>query len=104
MNWGTRPEADADLVRGREWIEADNPEAGQEFLRTARDCFERLGQFPELGAEARIQGKEFSAVRFLVLDPPFNRWIVFYRVTELVEIVRVLYGTQNWRQAPRRFF
>ena len=47
MMWGTTPEADADLIRGREWIEPDNPEAAQQFLQTARDCFCRLGQFPE---------------------------------------------------------
>ena len=104
MMWGTRPEADADLIRGREWIEADNPKAAQEFLRTARECFDRLAQFPELGVEAKLKGRAFATVRFLVLDPPFNRWIVFYRVTNLVEIIRVLYGTQNWRKEPKRFF
>jgi plasmid stabilization system protein ParE len=36
--------------------------------------------------------------------PPFNKWIVFYRVGKWVEIIRVLYGTQDWRGKPQRFF
>jgi plasmid stabilization system protein ParE len=104
MNWGTTPEADADLIRGRKWIEADHPEAAQRFLATARECFDRLGQLPELGPLARLKGEEFKGLRFLVLDPPFNKWIVFYRVRRIVEILRVLYGTQDWRGEPKRFF
>ena len=104
MTWGTTPEADADLIRGREWIEQDHPEAAQQFLQTAKECFDRIGQFPELQPLARLKGKEFAGIRFCVLDPPFNKWLTFYRVTESVEIVRVLYGVQNWRQKPKRFF
>ena len=104
MTWGTTPQADADLICGREWIEQDNPEAAQKFLSTARDCFERLGQFPELGPLARLKGQEFQGMRFYLLTPPFNKWIVFYRVKAIVEVVRVLYGAQNWRREPNRFF
>jgi plasmid stabilization system protein ParE len=103
VKWGTTPEADADLIRGREWIEADNPDAAQRFLITARECFDRLAQFPETGPLTRIAGREFEGMRFIVLSPPFNRWIVFYRVREMVEIVRVLYGAQDWRGDPERF-
>jgi len=104
MNWGTTPAADADLIAGREWIEADNSAAAQHFLKTARECFERLAQFPELGPLTRLKGRDFEGLRFVVLQPPFNKWIVFYRVGELVEIVRVLYGTQDWRGEPDQFF
>jgi plasmid stabilization system protein ParE len=104
MTWATTPAADADLIHGREWIEADNQDAAQEFLRTARQCFDRLGQFPQMGAEVKIKEPAFKNIRFMVLAPPFNRWIVFYRVGRRVEITRVLYGTMNWRQEPERFF
>ena len=40
MKWGTTPEADADLIAARQWIESDNPEAAQRMLATARECFE----------------------------------------------------------------
>lgn len=92
------------MIRGREWIESDNAAAAQAFLKTARECFDRLGQFPEMGALARLKGREFEGVRFFVLSPPFNSWVVFYRVGRMVEVVRVLYGSQNWRSEPDRFF
>jgi len=92
------------LIRGRQWIEQDNPEAAQQFLQAARDCFDRLGQFPELGILARLRGKEFEGIRFSVLSPPFNKRLAFYRITKIVEIIRVLYGAQNWRETPKRFF
>ncbi len=104
MTWATTPRADADLIAGREWIEADNPQAAQRFLKTARDCFERLARYPDLGPAAHLKAREFEGVRFLVLWPPFNKWIIFYRVRDSVEILRVLYGTQDWRGAPQRFF
>jgi plasmid stabilization system protein ParE len=104
MKWLLTGEAEADLIAGREWIELDHPAAAQAMLETAREVFDKLAKFPEMGAAARLKGGEFSEVRFFVLSPPFNRWIVFYRVTARVEIIRVLYGTQNWRQQPRRFF
>jgi plasmid stabilization system protein ParE len=104
MKWATTPAADADLIAGRMWIEADNPEAAQRFLVTARECFDQLAQFPELGPLARMRGREFEGLRFVVLLPPFNKWIVFYRVGKWVEIIRVLYGTQDWRGKPQRFF
>lgn len=104
MNWLITDEAEADLIAGREWIAADNADAAQEFLQSAKDCFERLTQFPETGAAAKIKGREFSGLRFIVLSPPFNRWIVFYHGTSQIEVIRVLYGAQNWRNAPRRFF
>jgi plasmid stabilization system protein ParE len=104
MTWGTTPAADMDLIAGRKWIEADNPEAAQRLLKTARECFDRLAQFPESGPLARLKGKEFEGLRFTVLLPPFNKWLVFYRIGEIVEIIRVLYGTQDWRGEPERFF
>lgn len=104
MKWATTPAADEDLQGAREWIELDNPDAAQAMLEAALDCFERLTQFPEMGAEAKLKSREFSGLRFFVLTPPFNRWIVFYQVSHQIEIIRVLYGTQNWRQTPQRFF
>ena len=53
---------------------------------------------------ARLKGKEFEGIRFCVLSPPFNKWLAFYRITKSIEIIRVLYGVQNWRQTPERFF
>ena len=49
--------------------------------------------------------KKLRDLRFFVMPPPYNRWIVFYRVTDYgVGIVRVLHGSTNWRQELERFF
>jgi plasmid stabilization system protein ParE len=40
-----------------------------------------------------------------VLPPPFNRWLIFYQLRSgEVEIIRVIYGTQNWRGKADAFF
>lgn len=103
MNWSTTEQADADLICGREWIEADNPTAAQALLATASECFDRLCQFPQMGAPVKSRSKKLAGLRFMVLSPPYNRWIVFYRVGKQIQIVRVLYGGCNWRRTPELF-
>jgi plasmid stabilization system protein ParE len=101
----TRPKADDDLVEGARWIRADNPQAARRFLDAAFDAFDRLAEFPESGPLARFKNRKLDAVRFSVLPPPFNRWLIFYRITgKQVEIIRVIYGTQNWRGKSDTFF
>jgi hypothetical protein len=58
-----------------------------------------------MGPTARLAHRKLKGLRFLVLPHPFNRWLVFYRPTPGgVVIERVLHGSMNWRQSPRRFF
>jgi toxin ParE1/3/4 len=101
----TTPKADADLIEGARWIHADNPQAARRFLDAAFDAFDRLAQFPESGPLARFKNRRLVGVRFCVVSPPFNRWLIFYQLRGgEVEILRVLYGTQNWRGNPNTFF
>ena len=101
----TRPKADEDLIDGARWIRADNPQAARRFLDAAFDAFDRLAEFPESGPPARFKNRKLAAIRFCVLPPPFNRWLVFYRLQGgEVEIIRVVYGTQNWRGNSDAFF
>jgi plasmid stabilization system protein ParE len=105
VTWQAAPDVDEDLIEGRDYIRGDNDVAAREFLTTAFELFELLAQFPEMGAEARFRSKKLRDVRFLVMPPPFNKWVVFYRTTDYgVGIMRVLYGSVNWRQQPERFF
>lgn len=105
MNYVLLPAARADLVAGYEWIYADNPDAADNFLDTARETMERLAQFPESGAAARFKSKKCAGVRFSVLNPPYQKWILFYRRQPgTIEVGRVIYGTMNWRKSPARFF
>jgi toxin ParE1/3/4 len=101
----TRPKADDDLVAGARWILADNPAVARRFLDAAFEAFGRLAAFPESGPLARIKHRRLTGIRFSVMPPPFNRWLIFYRLSGTeIEIVRVIYGTQNWRGNPASFF
>ena len=98
-------EVDEDLIEARDCIRGDNDIAARAFLNTALETFDLLGDFPEMAPRARLRSKKLRDLRFFVMPPPFNRWIVFYRVTDYgAWIVRVLHGSMNWRQEPERFF
>ena len=105
MNWQASPETDEDLIAARDFIAADNEAAARDFLDATFEAFDRLSQFPEMGPLARFKNRTLKGVRFLVLSPPFNHWLIFYQPAgKVVEIKRVLYGNVNWRQEPERFF
>jgi plasmid stabilization system protein ParE len=100
-----KPRVDDDLIEAARWIRADHPRAARRFLDVAFGTFERVAAFPESGPPARLKAKRLAGVRYCVMPPPFNRWLVFYQPDETgIEIVRVLYGTQNWRANPDAFF
>src|ERR1700733_12525819 len=99
MNWLASPETDEDLIAARNFIAADNKAAARDFLDAAFEAFDRLAQFPEMGPLARFKHRRLKGMRFFVLAPPFNRWLIFYQIGgEEVEIKRVLYGSVNWQQ------
>ena len=105
MNWRASPETDEDLIAGRDFIAADSETAALDFLNAAFEAFDQLGRFPKMGPKANFRHGKLKSLRFFVLPPPFNHWLVFYRSTETgVDIRRVLYGNVNWRQEPGRFF
>lgn len=105
MSWRASPETDEDLIAGRNFIALDNEKAARDFLDAAFEAIERLSQFPEMGSCARFKHRDLTGVRFFVLAPPFNRWLIFYQpVGKDVEIKRVIYGNVNWREEPGRFF
>lgn len=101
----TTPKADEDLIASACWVRADNPVAARRFLDAAFVTFDRIAAFPEFCPRARLQHRRLAHVRFCVMPPPFNRWLIFYQAVEAeVEILRVIYGTQNWRGNPASFF
>ncbi len=105
MTWHAAPEVDDDLIAARDFIAADNPTAALDFLDAAFEAFDRLAQFPQMGPQAHFKHPALKRVRFYILPPPFNRWLIFYRPNASgIEIRRVLYGNVNWHQEPERFF
>jgi len=105
MNWQASDETDDDLIAARDFISADNELAARDFLDAAFEAFEQLAHFPAMGPKARFKHRALKGVRFLVLPPPFHRWLIFYQPSvHGVDIRRVLYGNVNWREEPERFF
>ncbi len=101
----TPPKADNDVVECARWILAENPTVARRFLDATFEGFDRLAKFPKSGPMARLKHRRLAGIRFSVLPPPFNRWLIFYRESRKeIEILRVIYGTQNWRGNPASFF
>lgn len=84
------PNAADDLIHLFEYIRQDNAPAAMKVARSIRENIATLRSSPRLGRPGRMKGT-FE----LVLAPlPF---IVVYRLKEeIVEVVRVLHGTQRW--------
>ena len=105
MSYHLTPKARADISAGYEWIDRDNPDAAEAFMEAVKHTCEQLGQFPEFGVLACFKAKRLEGVRFTTAQPPFQKWIIFYRPSGAhVEVGRVIYGSMNWRHEPRRFF
>lgn len=97
--------ADDDLVTSARWILAENPPAARRFLDAAFTSFERIAAFPEFCPRARLKHRRLTKVHFCVMPPPFNRWLIFYHLPGgEMEVLRVIYGTQNWRGNSASFF
>ena len=60
----------------------------------------RIGNFPESGVERKYSHPELSGLRFLPVDEPFGRFLVFYRLlADEVSVERLIHGM---RDIPRR--
>jgi plasmid stabilization system protein ParE len=105
MTWLASEQTDDDLIAARDFIASDNDRAARDFLDAVFEAFDRLAKFPKMGPVTHFKHRALKSVRYFVLPPPFNRWLIFYRPTiHGVDILRVLYGNINWREEPERFF
>jgi plasmid stabilization system protein ParE len=70
-------------------IQEDNPTAARNIAQAVIDRIEQLAAFPGLGRPGEVNG-----TRELV-SPPY---VVVYRSTEeIVEILHIWHGAQDWR-------
>jgi toxin ParE1/3/4 len=84
VRW-TAPAAQ-DLEDIAQHIRQDNPAAAERIARALYERAVSLGSFSNRGRPGRIAG-----TRELVLAP----YVIVYRVTRTVEILRVYHGAQN---------
>jgi toxin ParE1/3/4 len=78
-----------------DYIARDSPEAAERFLRAAFDAFDRIADFPRIGAAPSYRNARLTDLRRGRV-PGFENYLVFYVVREeAVRIVRVLHGAQD---------
>ncbi len=86
-----RPEAEQDMVEGRDWYQVQRAGLGDEFLKALDLVFDHLREMPKLYAPA------FKAVRRVGLGR--FPYVVYYRVVgEVVEVIAVQHGSRSPRQ------
>jgi toxin ParE1/3/4 len=84
------PEAADDFAAIVEYIRKQNPSAAERVANKIYDGVVSLASFPKQGRTGRTKG-----TRELVFSP--LPYIAVYRVKdEVVEIARVLHGSQRW--------
>lgn len=84
------PAASEDLFHIIEFIRRENAPAAQRVAKSIYDHVGRLGSFPYLGRQGRVEGTREMPV------PPLP-FIVVYRVLqEAIEIAGVIHGAQRW--------
>ncbi|CAN5394215.1 type II toxin-antitoxin system RelE/ParE family toxin [soil metagenome] len=82
----TRP-ADQDLAEIGAWIEGDSPRAASRTLNALVDASIKLGSFP-------LRYPEIPGLH--LRKRPFGQYLIFYRVTDQVEIIRILHSARDW--------
>ncbi len=82
------PEAEQDMVEGRDWYEGQRDGLGAEFLKAIDDVFNRICATPQLVPTGYRSIRRVPLTRF--------PYVVYYRVlVDLVEVVAVLHGSRD---------
>lgn len=69
------------------WIEGDNPHRAETFVIELTEAAESLTLFPRRYPDAGPRG---------LRRMPYGHYLIFYRVTDAVEIIRIIHGARDW--------
>jgi toxin ParE1/3/4 len=89
------PKAKQDLRDHVLYLAQISPDVADRFIDNSEATFEQLAQMPRLGKLQTFKPPELAGTRrwFIV---GFENYLIFYRpIKGGIEILRVLYGTQN---------
>jgi toxin ParE1/3/4 len=91
-----RPEARRDIIAAATYIaEHAGFNASERFLKATDNAFDTLSLMPRMGVLRDYGNPDFAGMRMWPV-PRFNKYLIFYLVTEEeLEIVRVLHGARN---------
>lgn len=88
-------QADRDLAAHVEYIARERPASARRYLIAVERAFQRIARLPELGALRACRERRLAGLRVWPV-PHFERFLIFYRVTEsAVEVIRVLHSARN---------
>jgi len=91
-----RPAAEQDLQRCAIHIAQDNIEAALGLVDAAEAEAERLADHPFAHEEIPVLRPELRGIRRLVLSPPYQNFLLFYRAdSQVVDVIRVLHGARD---------
>ncbi len=91
-----------DLDRIVEWyLEEADEEVARRFVNAVSLTLKTIQRNPSLGRLRFPKLEDLRTVRSRLVEPPFNRYIVFYQAQpEAIRSVRLIHGA---RDLPRRF-
>ena len=82
--------AEVDLESIGDWIARDNPARAATFIKELREaCFD-IGPRPR--AHAFVSHRRADGIRRRI----YGSYLIFYRVTTLVEILHMLHGARDY--------
>ena len=88
-----RPEAEEDMLDGREWYEGQKVGLGADFLTAVDEVFDRIRETPQ------IYAPEYRSIRRTGMDR-FPYVVYFRLVKDAVEVIAVQHGSRSprsWR-------
>ncbi|MEJ1935361.1 type II toxin-antitoxin system RelE/ParE family toxin [Nostoc sp. NIES-2111] len=97
-----RPKADQDLDDQAFYYATEAcPELGHRFLVSAHETFSLLSTQPEMGWNPKLRLAEGEGLRLFRVTG-FEKILILYRpIHNVVEILRVVHGSQNIRKLLR---
>ncbi len=90
-----RPQVIRDLIEIATYIDLENLDASDRFLRAAEETFKQLAQMPRTGKICQFTNPQLLDMRQQAIKN-FTNYLVFYRPTASgIEIVRVIHGARD---------
>lgn len=94
-------EFNADFEQQYRWYaDQAGEEIAERFLRAVADTLARLAELPDLGCRRKFRHPMLRDLRSFQVERPFQKILVFYRVTEnILQAWRLMHDA---RDLPRR--
>ena len=96
-----RPQARQDIIESATHIGFDNAVAANRFLDATEETFSFLSDFPQAGGKCLTKLKQLLGLRVFRIRGFPNHIICYLAKEDHVEIIRVLHGARDLKEAMR---